>query len=99
MPLNRDQTIKKYLKPPSIQLILKVVKDAGVKATQFELYFGIPKGTIKQIKHGSRSMPVRFWELFYEWSENKKKTKKVTKKVTKTQPLAGVSDRLEALLK
>jgi hypothetical protein len=89
---SREQTIKKYLKPPSIELILKVVKSAGVKPAQFEIFFGIAKGTIKQVKIGSRAMPAKHWELFYEWGKNKKAFKRVTKRVT------HASDRLKALL-
>lgn len=100
--MNRDEAIKKYLHPPSIELILSVVKDAGVKPTHFERYFGIAHGTIKNIKAGFKFMPYKHWSLFYEWECNKKvskkRTKTVLKKVSKKPQAEIVSNRLKGLL-
>lgn len=65
----------KYLKPPSLQQIEAFVADLGVTCTQFEKFFGIATGTIKQIRlyentepkpQYERKLPAKFWHIIYE---------------------------------
>lgn len=86
----------KYLNPPTLQLIDSVIKRFGVSESQFERFFGIPKGTIKNIRYESdRMLPSKFWHLFYDPQYDKIMrrervktaiTEQVTKLVTKLVP-------------
>jgi hypothetical protein len=100
--MSRDAILKKYLTAPSAQLMKEVIKDAGVRTTQFERYFGVSKDTIRHAIKGRRDLPIKHWPLFYEWKEIKKEvSKKRTASRTKKKSVRRVpeaSDRLKALL-
>lgn len=95
MILDKDKIIRKYRKPPPLKKIKAIVKKQKMSGARFEKCFGIPPGTLRQVYCG-RDLPVRFWEMFYEWGKKKPK-KVVTKIVTQIEPIKGLSDRLEAI--
>ena len=37
-----------------------------VSEYQFERFFRIPRHTIKTVRRGIRSMPAKYWHIFYE---------------------------------
>jgi hypothetical protein len=84
----------KYLKPPTIKEIEKVVGKYEVSEYQFERFFGIPLGNIKLARLGVRSMPAKYWHIFFENIDLRKISAQkninngyanaVTKTVTKT---------------
>lgn len=58
----------KYLKPPSQELILEVIKKSGVNAYQFGRFYGIPASTLNFcVLYGKpRPLPAKYWGVFYE---------------------------------
>lgn len=82
---------KKYLKAPNLSLIEKVIKKFDVSESHFELFFGIPSGTIKAMRYNStRQMPAKYWHLFYDPPKRSTVTREdanrtVTKTVTKKE--------------
>lgn len=70
MPTNsnsqRQKNLEKYLRAPDLEQIMAFVKELKVKARQFERFYGIPDGTIRQIKQGNRELPPKFWHIVYE---------------------------------
>lgn len=56
----------KFLKAPTIEQIEEVVKKAGVSEAQFERFYNIFDGAIRQHRHGHRTIPARYWHLFLE---------------------------------
>lgn len=91
-----NENRRKYLKPPTIARILKVIEDAGVSFAHFELYYAMTPGTIKNVKGGFKKMPVRYWAIFYDpkFEEGKRGAKvvptKVPIKINEDDRLSGV---------
>lgn len=62
---------KKWLLPPDIDMITDFLSHLGVSAPSFESFYGIPKGTIRGIRHGNRSLPAKYWHIIYDKVEPK----------------------------
>ena len=63
----KDEEIRlKYLKPPTLQQIKDFVESQNVSYSQFERFYRIPAGVLRQVKMGNRDLPVKFWAIFYE---------------------------------
>jgi hypothetical protein len=56
----------KYLKAPSIEQIKKVIDAHGVVTPQFERFYDMPEKTLQKTLRGERSVPVKYWHIFYE---------------------------------
>lgn len=101
--LDIERTNKsKYKGPPTFKHIEKRLKQFNMKGAHFELYFGIPGGTISKVKNGERAMPVKFWHLIFQGinqiPKNKTKIETVTKPPTSAS-LSIVMDTLKNKLK
>jgi hypothetical protein len=54
----------KYIHPPTIEQIEKVVRPLGISDAHFERIHGMNPGCIKWVRMGIRRMPVQHWHLF-----------------------------------
>lgn len=84
----------KWLYPPTLDQVNTLVEQVGVSLYKFEAFFGLPKGTIKQVRTGERQIPVKYWHVFFEPVKptqaqlrmiNKSKRKVVTNPVTEAR--------------
>lgn len=57
---------KKYIVPPSIETIEKVIKSLKISESKFEKLFGLFNGCISHVRMGVKRLPPRHWHLFYE---------------------------------
>lgn len=57
---------KKYLAPPTQKQIDSFVVLCRVSELHFEMFFGLPRGTIKVARTGYMPMPLKYWHIFYE---------------------------------
>jgi hypothetical protein len=55
-----------YLKPPTAAQVIEFVDELEVTMTQFERFFGMPYGTIRQAKGDFQPLPAKFWHIVYE---------------------------------
>lgn len=60
------EVTKKYLKPPTIEQIFSFVEEVGVKYSDFENFYGMHKGVLKNVKCGNKPLPRKDWWIFYE---------------------------------
>lgn len=60
----KNRTI--YLKAPPYDQVIEFIAELGVSQSQFERFFGIAKGTIKQIQVGNCQLPAKHWHIVYE---------------------------------
>lgn len=89
--------------PPSQDLIDKVVKKSGLKRyLTFETVWGIPAGTLTLVNIGERSLPVKYWHIFYDfefvlqkYSKIKQKNNFLPKKTTITPTSKTSIDELK----
>lgn len=58
--------LRRWLKAPTIEQIDAVVKKSGVSELQFERFHNIYPGVIRNIRWGSKRMPVQHWHLFLD---------------------------------
>lgn len=66
--IEEKNLIKYKGKPPSMEVVNACVEKAGLKYRyHFEKIYGIPEKTIERYDKGLRSMPVRYWHIFYEF--------------------------------
>lgn len=65
MKWSQHPNARRWLSPPTIEIIDAVVKASGSSELQFERYHGIYPGCIKNIRLGGKRMPIQFWHLFY----------------------------------
>lgn len=69
-PLRRlaEINIEKYGKPPTWEMIQKVIDMSGMKMMHFEKYFGMPYNTLVQIKDPTtaRQLSAQYWSDIYE---------------------------------
>ncbi|MBP6477757.1 MAG: hypothetical protein KBA90_13285 [Chitinophagaceae bacterium] len=77
---------RRWLRPPTIEQIEAVVKASGSSELQFERYYGIYTGCIKNIRLGVKKMPVQYWHIFLEDKESVV-AKTVAKTVSATQKI------------
>lgn len=56
---------KKYGRPPSLEEINMVLKVLKIKDSKLETFFGMPADTMKRIRWCGRTIPRRYWHLFY----------------------------------
>lgn len=82
----------KYLKPPTHEQIFGFIEELGVHTAQFERYYKMPTGILRQVKGGHKPLPVKYWPIFYQrivpqygigYQQELKFKKNVTKNVTK----------------
>lgn len=66
MPTKAQQNRTKYLKAPTLEQVESFITKLKVSGAQFERFYGIPDGTIRQIKLNKRSLPAKFWHIIYE---------------------------------
>jgi hypothetical protein len=99
---------KKYLKQPSVESVIAFIKKLGVSYYQFERFYGMRNGAIKQFKGGFKPLPVKHWPIFYEHivpqygvnsKPQKPKAKKKTKKAADSSPQTGILSKLNDLTK
>lgn len=57
---------RKYLKAPTVEEIKSFIKELKVTYSQFEVYYNIPPGTLKQVFIRARKLPVKYWPIIYE---------------------------------
>lgn len=59
-----------YLKPPTYEQIMQVIKAHGVNPSQFERFYGIYRYCIKQlnpnIKTNTLRLPAKHWHIIFE---------------------------------
>lgn len=79
-----EENKKKYLHAPTIQQIDEFVKECKVSYYRFELFFGIARGTIKDVRAGKKEFPVKYWHIIFE--RNKKIDKRKFKRPYKSRP-------------
>lgn len=89
------QNKRKYLKAPSWVKINSFIKKCGVSESHFELFFGMPKGTIKVYRFGNRKLPSQYWHIFFDKETIKQKMKRYTTKKTKTPLVKERADNSE----
>jgi hypothetical protein len=49
-----------------MELIDSVIKKFNVSESQFERFFGLAKGAIKNVRYGTRPLASKYWHLFYD---------------------------------
>jgi hypothetical protein len=79
--------MKKYLRPPSQELIREVFNNAGVSQNQFARYYGIPYTIVSHClcsEKNRRPVPAKYWHIFYE--SNPKKIKELKEKTPARKP-------------
>lgn len=55
---------------PSWELIQKVIKASGLKCqSHFEMVWGIARKILTQVKNGDKSLPLRYWHIFYDFKK------------------------------
>lgn len=87
----------KYLKAPTVEQIEAAVKAAGVSQAQFERYYHLHKDAIRFCLKGLRTMPSKYWHIFYEAPVNlrtpmrTKATSKAANKRTKVKTTGSLS--------
>lgn len=57
---------KTYLKAPEVQQTLDFISELGVTMAQFERFYGIAVGTLRQVKCGNAELPAKHWHIVYE---------------------------------
>lgn len=94
----------KYLKPPSFEQIFGFIDELGVHWAQFERYYKMSTGILRQVKGGYKPLPVKYWPIFYQrivpqygigYQQELNFKKKVAKNVTdRTYTTTESHDRL-----
>jgi hypothetical protein len=77
--------------PPSVELIVDVLKKTGLSQYDFEMRFGMYENTIALVKMGNRNMPKAYWHVFYDYDNLDKIYKEVTKCIKSA--LSGVKNK------
>lgn len=68
-----DKSLIKYKgKPPSIELVQKVLKDSELSKDRFETVYGLPDKTLERYILGHRGLPTVYWHIFYEFNNLEK---------------------------
>lgn len=59
---------QRYLRSPTYEEVMIVVKAHGVPVEQFERFYGIYVTCIKQMRrsNGTKPLPARYWHIIYE---------------------------------
>lgn len=57
---------RRYFKPPTLEEIMDFINEQNVSCAQFERFYRIPKGIMKQVRIGNRDLPVKYWPIIYE---------------------------------
>lgn len=61
-----EENIRKYGKPPTIQQINSFVEQVGLSLSRFEKFFAIAPACLRNVRYGTRPLPVKYWHIFYE---------------------------------
>lgn len=56
----------KYLYAPTFEQIEEFRKLLKLSRPVFERFYGIPLGTIKDVKKGKIKLPAKYWHIIYE---------------------------------
>lgn len=62
----KQKNLETYLKEPEIEQIMAFINELGVSMTRFERFYGIPIGTIRQVKCGNTPLSPKYWHIIYE---------------------------------
>lgn len=54
------------MKAPTYDQVKAFISELGITAAQFERFYGIAKGTMKQVKFGNTTLPAKHWHIIYE---------------------------------
>lgn len=57
---------EKYLYAPTFEQIEEFRKSLKLSRPVFERFYGIPLGTIKDVKKGKIKLPAKYWQIIYE---------------------------------
>ena|ERR1700690_3351573 len=55
-----------YLKAPPLEETLSFVEELGISDTQFERFYKMGKGMMKQIRNGYKPLPTIMWPIVFE---------------------------------
>lgn len=91
-----EVNIKRYVSPPTWDLIHNFIQELGMSNHRFENFFGIPYNIIAQVKLGTKRLPPQYWHFVYErivpeigpgyvkYCQNNSIPKRIPKTITKT---------------
>lgn len=61
-----NQNRRIYMKAPAYEQIMEFIKELDISGSQFERFYGIAKGTIRQVAFGNTTLPAKHWHIIYE---------------------------------
>lgn len=66
MTVVEKEILKKYLKAPPVEMVLAFIEELDVSYAQFERFYGMYEGLIKNMKTGNKQLPIKHWAIIYE---------------------------------
>lgn len=55
-----------YLKAPTYEQVTEFINELGISGAQFERFYGVAAGTLRQVAVGNTTLPAKHWHIIYE---------------------------------